>query len=234
MAMELSDLTIIVPTKDEAHNIGRFLQSVPRNVKLIVVDSSTDDTADRALSLRPQATRVLKVQAPIVLARQLGAQAATTPWLLFTDADVTFDDHYFNNMRRYRACDAIYGPKHAQDYFAAYYRLFSLGQQWFGRIGIPAATGSNLAVKRRVFLAAGGFDLELLCNEDSEFGWRLARQGYRVLFGADLVVHEHDHRRLRRGVVRSTGHSVVRCAPLYTGLMPRRWRRLDWGYWSPR
>lgn len=140
--MELSDLTIIVPTKNEAHNIGRFLQSVPRNVKLIVVDSSTDGTAGRALSLRPHATRVLKVQAPIALARQLGGQAATTPWLLFTDADVTFDDHYFNNMRRYRACDAIYGPKHANDDFAAYHtdvpgfsRLWGLGALYSPAVG---------------------------------------------------------------------------------------------------
>jgi glycosyltransferase involved in cell wall biosynthesis len=232
--MQLSDLTIVVPTKNEAHNIGRFLAGIPQGVNLIVVDASEDATPDLVLTTRPHKTNVIRHPARIAGARQIGAEAAGTSWLLFTDADVTFDVGYFDRILAYGACDALYGPKLAPGSFGAYYRWFSRGQGWLHRLGIPAASGSNLAVQRQVCLDSGGFDTDLLCNEDSEFGWRLARQGYRIVFAPDLAVLEHDHRRLRRGVVRKSVHSVTRCALLYTGLMPRRWRGLDWGYWSYR
>ncbi|MGH8581125.1 MAG: glycosyltransferase, partial [Gammaproteobacteria bacterium] len=38
--MNLSELTVIVPTRNEEKNIPRFLASVPEAVELIVVDAS--------------------------------------------------------------------------------------------------------------------------------------------------------------------------------------------------
>ena len=42
----LEQLTIIVPTRNEAANIEAFLDSIPAATELIVVDKSTDGTAD--------------------------------------------------------------------------------------------------------------------------------------------------------------------------------------------
>jgi hypothetical protein len=83
-----------------------------------------------------------------------------------------------------------------------------------------------------VLFAAGGFDPELICNEDSELVWRIKRAGFRLRFAPDVPVYATDHRRLERGLTRKTLHSIFRCLLLYTDLLPSHWRRADWGYWS--
>ncbi len=230
--MELTNLTIVVPTRNEAHNIPAFLASLPAQATLVVVDASQDTTVDLIRTLRPERTLVIRHPAKIAEARQIGAEAARTPWLLFTDADVTFDPAYFDRLGRYSNYDAIYGPKLSKDHFSNYYRWFTWGQQAFHSLGIPAVSGSNLLVSRRALADAGGFDQRLTCNEDTELGWRIKRQGYRIVFAPDLIVYARDHRRLHRGVVRKTSHSLARCLLLYLNLMPARWRGRDWGYWA--
>lgn len=230
--MDAADVTIVVPTKNEADNILPFLASIPATAPLIVVDASDDATPRLIAENRCDKTQIVRSRAHIAQARNEGARLATTPWLLFTDADVSFAPDYFARLHHYRDHAAVYGPKLAQAEYAAYYRWFSRGQALLAALGIPAASGSNLLVRRGVFLAVGGFDVTLRCNEDSELGWRLARRKVPVTFAPDLVVFERDHRRLRRGVVRKTLHSLTRCSLLYTGLLPERLRRGDWGYWA--
>jgi GT2 family glycosyltransferase len=169
----------------------------------------------------------------VTQARQWGAELAASAWLLFTDADVIFAPDYFERLPAYySAYDALYGPKLSTDEFVRYYRWFAQGQRLSQALGIPAASGSNLLVRRQVFEDVGGFDLELTCNEDSELPWRIKRRGYRVGFAPDLVVYARDHRRLHQGVARKTLHSVTRSLLLYLNLVPSRWRKHDWGYWS--
>lgn len=230
--MELSQLTIIVPTRNEAHNIPGFLDSLPPAVKLIVVDASEDATADLITALRPDQTLVIRHSGKIAEARQVGGEAARTPWLLFTDADIVFAPDYFERLFVYQNYDACYGPKLSRDHFVPYYYWFARGQDWLQWLGIPAVSGSNLLMRRQAFLNLGGFDLRLTCNEDSELGWRIKRGGYRITFAPDLQVYACDHRRLRLGLGRKTLHSLTRCLLLYLNLIPNRWRGHDWGYWT--
>ncbi len=228
----LEEITIVLPTRNERANIPTFLASLPAAVPLVVVDASEDDTAVLIHTLRPHHTTVIPHPGNVTLARQLGAESATTPWLLFTDADVSFAPDYFVQLPQYRAHDAVYGPKRSLGDYGRYYHWFSRGQQLIHRLGIPAASGSNLLVRRSVFQKIGGFDLNLSVNEDSEIAWRIKRRGYDIAFAPDLLVYEHDHRRLRNGRWRKTAHSLIRCALLFTGFMPQKWRQHDWGYWA--
>jgi glycosyltransferase involved in cell wall biosynthesis len=230
--VNLAQLTVIVPTRNEIHNIPTFLRSLPPEVALIGVDASQDDTATMMLALRPDQTLVIRHSSQITEARQIGAEAARTPWLLFTDADVVFAPDYFERLLTFQGYDAIYGPKLSRDDFMSYYRWFGRGQQVLQQVGIPAVSGSNLLVSRRALNGAGGFDLRLTCNEDSELGWRIKQRGYRITFAPDLVVYARDHRRLRLGLARKTLHSLTRCLLLYLHLIPARWRSRDWGYWA--
>lgn len=233
-----SDVTVIVPTRNEAANIGRFLASIPNGVPLIVVDKSDDETPHLVQRLRPNDTTLLRCDGTLTEARQVGALHAKTRWLLFTDADVAFALDYFERLDE--RCDAaaddvIYGPKLSHDEYRRYYRGFAAAQRFVDRVfRIPAASGSNLLVSADAFRTVGGFDTELTCNEDSELGWRLGRAGFRCRFDAELVVWAIDHRRLRRGRLLKTAHTVARCVVLYFELLPRRWRNRDWGYWSER
>jgi len=232
--MQLDQITVIVPTRNEENNIVAFCQSLPPDVWLVVVDASEDTTPDLVRRHRPERTRVVSEPSNVVEARQIGARLAETEWLLFSDADVVLAPGYGERLAAYGSerCDVLYGTKLSQDRFQAYYRRFRWGQGMLHRSGIPAASGSNLLIRRDAFWASGGFDLRLTVNEDSEIAWRLKREGYRVCFDSGLIVYARDHRRLEQGTLRKTLHSVARCALLFAGLMPERWRSANWGYWS--
>ncbi len=230
--MRIEDITLIVPTRNEERNIGAFLASLPAALPVIVVDASDDRTPEIVAATRRWACILARHPANVSEARQLGADLATTPWLLFTDADVEIPPDYFEGLGNHSGCDALYGPKLSKDAYRRYYRGFALGQRLAHRLGVPATSGSNLLVRRQVLQAVGGFDPELRCNEDSELAWRIKRAGYRIEFDPKLRVYATDHRRLERGVWRKTLHSLLRCLLLYLDLMPSRWRAHDWGYWS--
>lgn len=228
----LEELTVILPTRNEAANIPVFLRSLPPELSLIVVDASEDETAVQINTLRPTNTRIIHNIGNVTVARQIGAEAASTEWLLFSDADVSFDPHYFEQVSLHLTHDAVYGPKKSLGAFSIYYSWFSRSQQLAHALGIAAASGSNLLIRRAIFEKVGGFDLTLSVNEDSEIAWRIKRLGYDVAFAKDLIVYEHDHRRLLHGRLRKTIHSLLRCALIFSGLMPKRLRQRDWGYWA--
>ncbi|MFI5322599.1 MAG: glycosyltransferase [Thermodesulfobacteriota bacterium] len=225
-------MTIILSTRNEAHNICNFLKSMPENIKLIVIDASDDPTPEIVSSSRPDYTELIRHPGTVTEARRIGADAATTPWLLFTDADIVFSAEYFRYISEVEEYDLIYGPKLSSDRFRAYYKWFANGQRLLHILGVPAVSGSNCIIKKEAYDATGGFDPELTCNEDSELAWRIKRMGYRSFFTFDLVVYAGDHRRLERGIMKKTIHSITRCTALYFNLLPDKWKSRDWGYWS--
>ena len=166
--VDLADVTVIVPTKNEAHNIPVLLRSLPPEIALIVVDASADGTPDVVTALRPCRTTVIRCPGNIAEARQLGAEAARTHWLVYTDADIVFAADYFARLSTYYGYDALYGPKLATDAYVRYYRWMARAQRMVDTLGIPAASGSNLVVSRLALLRVGGFDFRLSCNEDTE------------------------------------------------------------------
>jgi glycosyltransferase involved in cell wall biosynthesis len=231
----LRDLTIVVPTRNEAANIEAFLASVPAEAELIVVDRSEDDTPDIVRRRRPLRTVVLHCRESLTVARETGSRAARTRWLLFADADVRFAPDYFATLAQLLSGPPdralVFGPKLSADDYAGHYRRLAIAQRALARLKIPAASGSNMLVSAAAFAAVGGFDTLLSCNEDSELGWRIARAGFAWAYEPQLVVFATDHRRLQRGPLRKTLHTVFRCSSIYLDLIPRRWRSHDWGYW---
>ncbi len=232
--LQKSDITIILPTKNEASNIVKFLDSVPEGIETVVVDASQDETPDLIESLRESVT-IVRSNSNISTARQLGSQYATTPWLLFTDADVAFADDYFDQLSRIAigGNDAgLVGAKSTIGEFDTYYRWFCRGQAVLTKLGIPAATGSNMLVRADALRAVGGFDRELSVNEDTELMFRIKKAGYSVSFEPGLVVRSFDQRRLEAGLVRKIAHGAVRNTALYLGIFGSQLRRNDWGYWT--
>lgn len=230
--MKQEDICVVVPTRNEARNITALLHSIPAHIQLVVVDSSDDQTPDIIRALRPACTTVINRRCSISVARQIGAAAARTAWLVCSDADVIFAPDYFDVLQACAESDVIYGVKLSTRHYAGYYAWMARAQGWFDKLHVPAASGSNLVIRRQALLETGGFDTQLSCNEDSEVAWRLKRRGYRVTFAPELMVYARDHRRLQRGVARKTLHSLFRCTLLYLNLIPSRWRGRDWGYWS--
>ncbi|MEL7158955.1 MAG: glycosyltransferase [Actinomycetota bacterium] len=228
------DLTVVLPTRNEAANIGTFLASLPEELRLIVIDSSTDDTPRRIAELRPSHTTVILADANIPEARQLGADLTVTPWILFTDADVVLDHDYLDALGRLPLSvdtGGIVGAKDTVGGHEGYHRWFRRGQRLLDWIGIPAATGSNMMVRSAVLREVGGFDPVLSVNEDTELMFRIKRAGYEVPFAPDLAVRSFDHRRLEAGRSWKWLHSLIRGLVLWTRPSSAWVRRSDWGYW---
>lgn len=228
-------VSVIIPTRNEAARIGAFLASLPPEVELVVVDASDDTTPDLIHALRPERTQVIRSPARIAAARQIGAGYARGEWLLFSDADVRFAPDYFTRVATCLYGDAFYGAKYATVSHPVYSRFFLDGQRILDRIGFPAASGSNMAVRRAAFEAVGGFRLDLPVNEDTELLLRMAYQDYQIAFLPELAVYSLDDRRLERGSIRKMLHSLARCMLIALNLrvpVPQRLLRHDWGYWN--
>lgn len=236
MSLHLSDISVIIPTRNEAHNIGACLATLPDEIELVVVDASDDGTDRIILQHRPERTRIIRSRARIALARELGAQTASGRWFVFSDADVAFEPGYFTHLVHHLppGADAYYGPKHATAAYPRYSQFFNASQRAIHAFGIPAASGSNMGIRRDVFHRAGGFRLDLPVNEDTELMMRVSRRGFRVVYVPELAVRSLDDRRLDGGVVLKTLHSLSRNMLLFCNLslpLPRRWLNHDWGYW---
>jgi glycosyltransferase involved in cell wall biosynthesis len=232
-------VSVIVPTKNERRNLPHLLASLPPDVELVVCDASDDGTAELALALRPMHTRAVAAPGTIAAARQRGAELCHGEVLVFTDADVVFSPDYFARLAdRFgdARIDAVCGPKLSRDAYATYYRLVALTQRiTSGLFSIAGASGSNMVISRAAFRRLGGFRLELRCNEDTELFLRAGRNGLTVAYDHGLIVWATDHRRLRRGLVWKSVHSLVRNALLYVVCTRPRLPRLlekDWGYWG--
>lgn len=231
---QINRISVIVPTRNERNNMPRFLRSLHPDVELVVVDASSDGTDLLIRELRPRNTVVLRSDARIAAARQIGAAAARGDWLVFTDADVRFEPGYFATLAALDNVIAFYGPKYATAQFSGYNRIFNAGQRLIHRIGIPAASGSNMGIRRAAFRRVGGFRVDLPVNEDTELMMRVQRRGVAVTYVRRLAVRSLDDRRLHRGVTRKVLHSLARNALLWINLyvrIPKRWLRHDWGYW---
>ena len=63
-------ISVVVPSKNERHNLPKMLASLPPDVELLLCDASDDGTPDLALALRPAHTRVISAPGTIAAARQ--------------------------------------------------------------------------------------------------------------------------------------------------------------------
>ena len=87
------DVTVIIPARNEAHQVANTIRSFAGVPVIVVNDASTDDTAAVA-----EAAGASVISAPPLAKGSLGkpnaclagASAAKTRWLLFVDADTSF------------------------------------------------------------------------------------------------------------------------------------------------
>jgi glycosyltransferase involved in cell wall biosynthesis len=109
------ELTVVIPTKNEALNIGWVLERLPETVdEVIVVDgTSTDDTVDVARRVRPDVRIVLEPRAGKGVALRAGFAAARGRYVVMIDADGSMDpadiDRYVWLLRC--GCDFVKGSR---------------------------------------------------------------------------------------------------------------------------
>jgi GT2 family glycosyltransferase len=199
-------VSVIVPVYNGSKTLPACLQALTRQTlppdEIIVVDDgSTDDTAD--IAARFEMTVVRQENAGPAAARNCGAQIAQGHILLFTDADCRPTPDWvermvapFNDLTvagakgEYRTCQRELVARFVQQEYQDRYDRMA------GQSQIDFVDTYSAAYRRSLFLAAGGFDVAFptASVEDQEFSFRLAEQGYRLVYvpGA-CVYHQHNH-----------------------------------------
>ena len=233
--MDISKTTVIIPTKNEEQNIISFLDSLPANIQLIVVDCSTDRTRELIQIRRPENTEVIFDESTIPAARQLGANTTAADWLIYSDADMNYDKAYFKELDEQTVSSkvgAIMGSKLSLKDYRWYYKMYSFSMRFFAWFGLPVGSGSNMIIRKAALEQIGGFDLSLTHSEDSDVLWRIRKAGWKVIFNGKLKVYETDHRRLQQGVLKKFIHGSLRAFFLITGINKKKVQQSDWGYWK--
>ncbi|MBK6626287.1 MAG: glycosyltransferase [Flavobacteriales bacterium] len=206
-SMDPVRVSVLVPARNEAGRITLVLQDLaaqmpaPPDEVIVVDDASEDGTLAQARSMaaRWPVLRVLALQGAQgkKAALEAGMAEAGHPVVLFTDADVRFGPGRVAAFERAWAStspDLLLGPVFLREAHGAWGRFQREEQAVL--LGVCAgsalsgtavlANGANMAVRRSVFEAMGGYaaDRQWASGDDMFLLRRVQRAGGRVAFVA--------------------------------------------------
>ncbi|MFD9698471.1 glycosyltransferase family 2 protein [Lentzea sp. NPDC059081] len=194
--------TVVIATRNRADSLMRTLTRLSElAVPMIVVDNaSTDDTVSRA---RKEFPRVLLLGSAVnrgATARNLGVQAARTPFVAFADDDSWWASDAFERSEpifdahpdlALIAARTLVGLSEQPDPITPLLRHSPLGEGVAG----PAVLGfmaCSAIVRRQAFLDVGGFSPVLFFRgEETLLSWDLAAAGWALCYVEDIVAHHH-------------------------------------------
>lgn len=211
----MTRFSIVIPTHQRRETVLRMVRALERQELadfevVVAVDGSTDGTA--------AALRSLSSSFPLKVveqgnhgggaARNAGAGAAEGEILLFIDDDMEADPRLLlEHDRSHReGADLVLGdlPLHPDSPRSlisqgvglwASERRKRLGSAE-GEIGMGDLLTGQISVARSTFEEFGGFDAEttregLFGGEDTDFGYRVAREGLRMVFNPKAITHQY-------------------------------------------
>lgn len=178
-------ISVIIPCRDEVDSLEACLEALAaqdypaERFEVIVVDGSAGDGLPR--SARERGICVLRDggNGPSA-ARNLGIRAARAPIVAFTDADCVPRRDWLTRIAEVFAEDPLLDGVGGSMRLP---RTTLLGRLEDGdaQLHYQGFITSNVAYRREVLLALGGFDETLLCCEDYDLAWRAMDAGYRVV-----------------------------------------------------
>jgi GT2 family glycosyltransferase len=201
--MEAPELSVVIASYNAACSVTACLESLRRQrtrrrFEVILVDSSTDGTADLVAREFP-AVRLFSFSNRHFCgdARNIAITEAAAPVVAFIDADCVADESWVE-----RICVGHEGPYLAiggaiangrpstLTGWAAYFSEFSqwmpnTPEQWMVDVA-----GANMSYKVSAFDQCGRFIGGTYCS-DTEFHWRLAENGHQIRFRPDILISHH-------------------------------------------
>jgi len=202
-------VTIVIPTYNEEKYITRTLyaiaaQSGTSGIKIIITDAkSTDNTrliaSTNAFELGLN-LEIIDGGLPAV-GRNAGAKLATTPYILFLDADITFTHrHVIDQAVNELAFMDYYmvgtNPTYKGELDIRASIMFGLNKYitWFLSKTEPFAIGGFTMVNRQIFNNLGGYDEKATQSEDWLLSKQISPKKFKLI--PDLVTQ--DNRRFKR------------------------------------
>lgn len=209
----MANLSIVIPTLNEERFIAPLLESIANQTDkpaaVYVVDGGSTDRTGEIIHSFKNRLNVQMIPAPlgIGLARNRGADAAQTKYLLFLDSDVELEDRQFIakaladfEARRLGIAGAhFYAGANASafDRFGArlisyYHALFQYSKR------IPMGSGFCILTTKTFHQKVGGFNETYRHSEDHDYVARIVQAGakFRILKGPKFKL---SHRRYQHG-----------------------------------
>ena len=195
------ELTIVIPAKNEARTLPRLLISLSRqdypllpHTRVYVADAgSTDDTVGLAAMFADRLRISVIAGGLPAVGRNRGARLATTPYVLFIDADIEFHDdtllrRAMDAMKR-RNLHCLTTNIRCTDGAVPDHLLFA-GSNLAQRLASwakPFATGMFMLFDRARFNQLGGFDERALYAEDYLLSKQVSPRRFGILRGHVLT-----------------------------------------------
>ena len=188
-------LSVIVPVHNGGEDLQRCLRGLaassrPPDEVIVVDDGSTDGSAAHAVAFVARVVTTSAGPRGPAYARNRGAEAATSDVLVFVDADVVVHADALARMEAALTGDrdvaALFGSYDenppARSAVSLYKNLLHHYVHQHGEREAGTFWAGCGAVRRAVFLAAGGFDEGYTrpSIEDIELGVRLRQAGHRI------------------------------------------------------
>jgi glycosyltransferase involved in cell wall biosynthesis len=197
--MKLSDkITIVVPCKNEENYIAHLLMHLRQqsigDTRIIIADCSTDNTREVIETMKGELNVEVIDGGPVSIAKNRGARLATTPYILFIDADVRF----FKSTVIQDAVDTIESKN--LDLIGLSIKCYDrdprakIGFIIFNTINhalkyfSPFAVGAFMLTRRDRFEEFGGFPEKFSTSEDFFLSRQYSPRKFRIIhhhFGQD-------------------------------------------------
>jgi glycosyltransferase involved in cell wall biosynthesis len=194
-------LSIVIAVYNGANFLEKCLQAIgvtaDAETEIILIDDgSTDNSADVGRQFGANVVMIGQCTGA-ANARNIGVGQAQGEIILFVDADVVVKPDTVRHLRRlfienaqFSALFGSYDDAPGEPDFFSQYR--NLMHHFFHQTGSREAetfwSGFG-AIKRQAFLQVGGFDaekFEIPSIEDIELGYRLRKNGHRILLVPEL------------------------------------------------
>jgi len=183
------ELSVVIATRRRPELLARCLGSVLDQATDVDYEVIVVNDDDIELDAVPADERIVVLESGgrgPAGARNLGARAARSPLLVFTDDDTQpppdWLQHVLSASRHDPDAVGFEGPVETGDYDILYFHA--------PRALPGGCCGANVAYRRAAFLELGGFDERFYgwMPEDVEFGIRAKARG-DVVYVAHMVVH---------------------------------------------
>lgn len=202
-------ISVVVPSYNSSETIVQCLRSLCEQdfageFEVLVVDSSVDGTEKKIARLFPQ-VRLIHLDEKTIpgKARNIGAQQAEGDILAFTDSDCVVDRRWLARIREnVQQNRSIVGgsvsnarPESAISRAEFYIEFREFSQHSPAR-QIRFLPSCNFAIKKNVFVDAGGFP-DVRASEDTLFAHRLAGLGHAIYFDPAVHIRHLNRNRLK-------------------------------------
>jgi GT2 family glycosyltransferase len=195
------EIIVVIVSYNAGKTIKRCLESLKkqetsRTFQVILVDSSTDNTAELARQTFPKAQIITsKHRLYAGDGRNIAIQASSAPLIAFLDADCYVESNWVETIikahqRPYLVVGGAIANSsvHTLTSWAYYFIEFSSWIPAQHPREIPEIAGCSLSMKRKAFTSFGPFIKHTYCA-DTAFHWRLQKAGHKVLFYPEIRVY---------------------------------------------